>query len=255
MKNEYPLIEGFRNFMTLSGDEEARLRLLSQHRAHTKPARRDLIHEGAPPRVVYLILSGWACRHKTLADGRRQLLQFLIPGDLCDIHNEVLGEMDHSIGAVTELRYAEIPHAVVRELERDFPDLRRALWRHAMTAIAIQREWTTNLGQRSAFERLGHLFCELFLRLRAVGLTSGSSCDMPVTQTDLADATGLTSVHVNRTLQDLRKGGLIVLEHRRLTIPDLAALQESALFTPDYLHLEDRLVRRPAIDNHGLGTD
>lgn len=243
MTNDHPLVQRFRNFSVLTPDEEARLRALSNSHVRTKAARRDLIRDGERPRVVYLILSGWAARHKTLEDGRRQLLQFLVPGDLCDVHNVVLSEMDHSIGAVTELRYVEISHSAIEELERDFPNLRRALWWHSMTAIAMQREWTTNIGQRSAFERLGHLFCELFLRLRAVNLTDGASCELPVTQTDLADATGLTSVHVNRTIQDLRQSGLIRLERRRLTISDMAALQRSALFSPEYLHLGKQQMR------------
>lgn len=113
----------------------------------------------------------------------------------------------------------------------------------------MQREWTVSIGQRSALERLGHLFCELFLRLRAVGLTDGDGdgCDLPLTQNDLGEATGLTPVHVNRTLQDMRKAGLVVLEHRRLTVPDLAALQESALFSPNYLHLGIREPERPSV--------
>lgn len=251
--NDHPLVRRLRNFAPLSPEEETRLCTLGEGHLSTRQARRDLIREGERPRVVYLILSGWASRHKTLEDGRRQLLQFMLPGDLCDVHNAVLGEMDHSIGAVTDLRYAEIPHGLIEEAERDFPAIRRAFWWHSLTDIATQREWTTNIGQRSAFERLAHLFCELFLRLRAVGLTDGMSCDMPVTQVDLGGATGLTSVHVNRTLQDLRQSGLIVLERRRLTIPDLAALQRSALFSPDYLHLGRQRAARPTADPRGVG--
>lgn len=254
MRHHSPLVQRFRNFTSLTTDEEERLRSLSDERVCTKAARRDLIREGERPRVVYLVLSGWAYRHKTLEDGRRQLLQFLLPGDLCDIHNVVLSEMDHSIGAVTELRYAEIPHGRLEELERDYPNLRRAFWWHSMTAIAIQREWTTNIGQRSAVERLAHLFCELFLRLQAVGLTDGLSCALPLTQTDMADATGLTAVHVNRTLQDMRKTGLIMLEHRKLTIPDWSALQASALFAPEYLHLGNQQSPRPSANNGDLRT-
>lgn len=240
-----PLVRRFRNFTPLSVDDEARLDALTTY-PQSKGPRRDLIREGDRPHAVFLILHGWACRYKMLADGRRQLLQFLLPGDLCDVHNIVLEEMDHSIGAVTEVRYAEIAHDRLDELARDAPHLRRALWWHSMTAMAMQREWTMNIGQRCASERLGHLFCELFYRLRAVELTDGSSCDMPVTQTDLGDATGLTSVHINRTLQDLRETGLIVLKGKRLTIPDLDALRDNALFSENYLHLGRRETDRPA---------
>lgn len=127
MKDDHPLVRRFRNVAALSADEEARLRSLGESYPCRKAARRDLIREGERPRAVFLILSGWACRHKTLADGRRQLLQILLPGDLCDAYNVVLDEMDHSIGALTELRYAEVPHARLDDLERDFPNLRRAL--------------------------------------------------------------------------------------------------------------------------------
>lgn len=239
-----PLVRRFRNFTSLSADDEDRLNALTAY-PQTKAARRDLIREGDRPHSVYLILQGWACRYKMLADGRRQLLQFLLPGDLCDIHNIVLEEMDHSIGAVTELRYTEITHDRIDDIAQNAPHLRSALWWHSMTALAMQREWTLSIGQRCASERLGHLFCELFLRLRAVDLSDGSSCDMPVTQTDLGDATGLTPVHINRTLQQLRENGLIVLKNKRLTIPDLDALQNNALFSENYLHLGRRENNRP----------
>lgn len=239
-----PLARRFRNFTPLTVDDEVRLSALAAS-PQTKGPRRDLIREGDRPHAVYLILQGWACRYKMLADGRRQLLQFLLPGDLCDVHNVVLDEMDHSIGAVTEVRYTEIAHDRIDDIAQAAPHLRRALWWHSMTALAMQREWTMNIGQRCASERRGHLFCELFFRLRAVDLTDGSSCEMPVTQTDLGDATGLTPVHINRTLQQLRESGLIVLKNRRLSIPDLDALQDSALFSENYLHLGQRQTNRP----------
>jgi CRP-like cAMP-binding protein len=249
MNDEHPLVQRFRDFTALSEEDEARLRMLANNRPQMRASRRDLIREGERPQVVYLLLSGWAYRYKVLENGRRQLLQFLIPGDLCDVYNAVLSEMDHSIGALTEVRYAEISHEQIEQLERAGPHLRHALWWHSMTSIAMQREWTANIGQRSAVERLSHLFCELFLRLQAIGLTEGQSCEMPATQTDLGDATGLTSVHVNRTLQHLRESGLIILKNRTLIIPDLHALQKIALFSPNYLHLGNRGLSRPAGDD------
>ena len=237
MIDDSVLIRRFSNFCALRPEDEQRLRAVAGENVRTKAARRDLIRDGERPRVVYLVLSGWAYRHKVLEDGRRQILQFLLPGDLCDVHNVVLKQMDHSIGALTELSYAEISHQRLEEIERVSADLRQALWWHSATAIAVQREWTVNIGQRNALERLSHLFCELFLRLQVVNLTNGQSCDMPVTQADLGDAVGLTSVHVNRTVQELRERGLIVLNNRRLTIPNFAALRKAASFSDDYLHL------------------
>ena len=118
------------------------------------------------------------------------------------------------------------------------PRVTEAMWWDTLVSTSIQREWIVNLGQRDAFERVGHLLCELYLRLDGVGLTMGNSCELPLVQTDLADATGLSAVHVNRTLKELRAAGLIVLKGRMLHIPDLAALKAATMFNPNYLHLD-----------------
>jgi len=118
------------------------------------------------------------------------------------------------------------------------PRVVQALWWESLVAAATQREWAVSLGQRDATERMAHLFCELFLRLKTVGLTRGNSCDLPLTQPEMGEATGLSAVHVNRTLQELRASGLIVLRDRTLTIPNFEALAEVALFNANYLHLE-----------------
>lgn len=201
-------------------------------------ARRDIVREGDKPRAVNVVLEGWACRYKQLPDGRRQVVAYFVPGDLCDANVFILREMDHSIGAITKVRFAEIAPPDFEELMAQSPRITQALWWHELVVAAIQREWTTNVGQRSAFERIAHLFCEMFLRLQVVGLTQANSCDWPLTQTDLADATGLTPVHVNRTLQELRRQGLVELHGKRLTIPDLAALKDVSMFNPNYLHLD-----------------
>ena len=145
--------------------------------------------------------------------------------------------MDHAIGALTPVNFVEVSHDAVVQLMNDRPRVARALWWQFLVGVAVQREWTVNVGLRSALERLGHLFCELYLRLEAVGLANGYGYDFPITQTDLADATALTPVHVNRMLKELRASGLISLGGRVLTIPDFDVLQDTALFTPDYLHL------------------
>ena len=204
----------------------------------TVGARRDVVREGDEPRSVNLVLEGWACRYKQLPDGRRQIVSFFIPGDLCDSNVFILKEMDHSVGAITQTRIAEISQPDFQAMMDESPRITQALWWHELVNASVQREWTTNIGQRTAFERIAHLLCEMFVRLRSVGLTDGDSCDFPLTQVDLADATGLTAVHVNRTLQELRRDGLITLEHRRLTIPDLDRLQDVAMFNPNYLHLD-----------------
>ena len=238
--NEDALVRRIRCFTPLSTEEEQVLLRFAGERVRNIGPREDIIREGDEPRVVYLVLNGWACRYKTLEDGRRQILALLVPGDLCDINNCVLKEMDHSIAAITPVTVAQIGHDRISDAADRFPRLSRAFWWHTLTSIAIQREWTVNIGQRSAYERIGHLLCELFVRLRAVGLTRGTQCDFPLIQTEIAGATGLTSVHVNRTLQELRGEGLIALNNRILDIPDLPRLQAASLFVPDYLHLNCR---------------
>lgn len=186
---------------------------------------------------MHLILEGWAHRYKTLPDGRRQIVSFFVAGDLGDLNIYILKELDHSIGAITRLKVADISREDMDHLTENHPRVLQALWWADLVSVSIQREWALNLGQRTAYERLAHLLVELFLRLECVGLTKGASCDFPLTQNDLADATGLTAVHVNRTLQELRRAGLIVLHGRTLTIPDMEALKNAALFNENYLHL------------------
>ena len=225
-------------YAKLSQAERAQLRQLSQKNLRDIPARRDLIREGEKPRAVNFVLDGWACRYKQFPDGRRQVVSFFVPGDMCDANIFILRAMDHSIGAITKLRVAEVSAVDFENLMLQSPRIVQALWWHELVTAAIQREWTANIGQRSAYERIAHLFCELFVRLQQVGLTRDTSCDFPLTQLDLADATGLTPVHVNRTLQDLRRDGLIRLQNRELTILDLEALKAVAMFNPNYLHLD-----------------
>ena len=224
-------------FTRLSQDDLAAIDQLAKRGLRDIGARRDLLQEGDPPRVVNLILDGWACRYKTLPDGRRQIVGLFLPGDLCDMNVYLLKQMDHNIGAITALRVAEITREDFERLLARHPRLAEALFWNELVTVAIQREWTINLGQRSAYERIAHLLCETFLRLRTVGLTSDSMCPFPLTQLDIADASGLTAVHVNRTLQELRRDRLIELQSRILTIPDLEALKSAALFNDNYLHL------------------
>lgn len=224
-------------FTRLSAEDRAAIAKLSKVARVVAP-RRDLIREGEHPRYIHLMLDGWACRYKTLPDGRRQIVAFFVPGDFCDLNVYVLKAMDHSIGAVTRLSVADISREEMDKLTTDYPRVTQALWWEALVNSAIQREWTLNVGQRTAYERIAHLLVELFLRLKTVDLTSGTSCDFPLTQTDLADATGLTAVHVNRTLQELRRDKLIELDRRRLNIPNLQRLMEAAMFNPNYLHLD-----------------
>jgi CRP-like cAMP-binding protein len=224
-------------FTRLSPDDRAAIGRISKV-ARVVPPRRDLIREGEKPQFVHLMVDGWACRYKTLPDGRRQVLAFFVPGDFCDLNVHILKQMDHSLGAITRLSVADVSRDDMDSLTANHPRVAQALWWQSLVQAAIQREWTFSIGQLTAYERIAHLIVELFLRLRSVGMTQATSCDFPLTQTDLAEATGLTSVHVNRTLQELRRDGLIVLERKRLTMPDLQKLKDAAMFNQNYLHLD-----------------
>ena len=224
-------------YTRLSADDRAALARLSRNFRFVD-ARRDLVSEGDKPRFVHLVLDGWACRYKQLPDGKRQIVSLFVPGDFCDINVYILKAMDHSIGAITRLKVAMISPEEMVSLTCGRPRVTQALWWHELVTAAVQREWTLNVGQRSAYERLAHLLIELYIRLQTVGRADNGRCDFPLTQNDLADATGLTAVHVNRTLQELRRDGLIELDRKQLQILDLDRLSDVAMFNPNYLHLE-----------------
>jgi len=225
-------------YTPLTDADRSELARLCAQSIKSVPAKRDLIREGDKPRSIYVILEGWACHYRTLENGRRQIVDFAIPGDLCDLNLFILDRMDHSISAITRLKVAEVGRDDFHRIVTNFPNITTALWWVELVSKSIHREWIVNVGQRGARQRIAHLLCEMFLRLESVGLTDGFSCDFPLTQTDIAETTGLTAVHVNRTLQELRREGLIVLESRRLTIPDMLALQSAGLFNPEYLHIQ-----------------
>jgi CRP-like cAMP-binding protein len=238
----------------LTDADRAELARLTALSTRTVPPRRDLIREGDTPASIYLVIEGWACRYRTLRDGRRQIVDFVIPGDLCDLNVFILDHVDHSIGALTSLTVAQIGRDHLHRVATSSPNITTALWWQELVSKSISREWIVNIGQRSAEERVAHLLCEMFLRMESIGMSDGFSCDFPPTQTDIADATGITPVHANRTLQQLRRRGLIILQDRKLTIPDIASLQAAGLFNPEYLHLR-RLDRHTDMVRRGLRPD
>ena len=225
------------HFTALSDDDRARLRRISQP-VQSVAAHVDLIHEGDNPSDVFLIVEGFACRYKITEDGKRQIMAYLIPGDFCDLHVFVLKAMDHSIGTLSPSKVVRIPAADILSL-LEVPSLARGLMCCSLVDSAVLREWLVNLGQRAGEERLAHLFCELLLRMRAVGLTpSGDGYMLPITQNELADTMGMTGVHMNRVLQSLRRQTLIALSQKAIVIPDVDRLNAFAGFNPNYLHLE-----------------
>jgi len=209
------------------------LRIRSLH------ADEDVVREGDAPSVSCLLLDGFMHRYKVLPDGKRQILAIHTPGDMPDLQSLFLRHLDHNLAASVPSTAAFIPHEDLRAVMRSSPSIAEALWRDTLIDAAIFRAWIIGLGQRSAHGHLAHVLCEVFTRLRAVGLTQDHACRLPVTQAELGDALGLSTVHVNRTLQALRGEGLITLERGRLTILDWKGLAETAQFDPAYLHLRN----------------
>jgi CRP-like cAMP-binding protein len=233
-----PLIRRLDGFRKLSDSAAGLIRSAVRERMFKAGAGEDLACEGDRCELVRVFLSGWACRYKVLEDGRRQIVNFILPGDTCDARIYLFSRMDHSIGALTPVTYSEFDRAGFEQLISADKTIAEAFYCETLANCAIQREWTLNVGRRDALERVGHVICELFARLSLVGLADANSFAFPVTQMDLADATGLSTVHVNRTLQELRASGLITLRERQIIIHDLAGLSSMAMFTPHYLHLE-----------------
>ena len=206
-------------------------------RCRTVHSRHDIISEKDRAEKVHVITAGFAYRYKQLQTGGRQIMGFLIPGDVCDLHAWLVGNMDHGVSALGECELAVIPHQRLSDLVKQCPDLALTLWRDTMLDGAISREWIVNLGRRPAFARVSHLLCEVWYRLHELGLARDHSYDFPVTQGELADALGLSIVHVNRTLQQLRAKGLIGPQSSRIIILDWPRLQEAAEFDPTYLRV------------------
>jgi CRP-like cAMP-binding protein len=200
-------------------------------------AGADIVRQGDVPRSAFVLTHGMACRYRLLPEGKRQILTFLIPGDVFDLHAFLLEAMDHSVGTLVPIRLAPISRATVFHLYDRHPQIGAALWCNALQEEAINRERIVALGRRSAPGRVAYLLCELVWRQRAVGLAEDHAIRLPLTQVELADTLGLTGVHVNRILQRLRRDNLIALMHRRLTLLDIERLQEIAGFNQDYLHL------------------
>lgn len=231
------LIRKLENFAVLSGQEK-RVLLDAIGQIHDHGPHTDLIREGDATANVNVILSGFACRQKILPDGRRQIIGYLLPGDICDVRVFLLRRMDHTISTVSPAKVGIILYETALDLIERHPRLMRTLWWTTVVEESIAREWLINVGQRTALERLAHLFCEIFVRLRAVGLADGDSCELPVTQAELADTLALSTVHVNRTLRELRRANLISIRARSLIIHDFNSLQRMAMFDPRYLHLD-----------------
>lgn len=225
-------------FTCFSTAERQRLDALVGGRQRSYAAGDDIIADGGHAAVCHVLLSGLACRYKLMPGGDRQIMAFLVPGDLCDAEIFVLKTMDHAVGALTATTTAVIPASEMRLMLREDSSISEALWWGTMTDLGVLRERIIDHGSRDATERIAHLLYELLIRYRIVGGTSGNSFAWPITQADLADATGLTPSHVNRVLQRFRDDGVISLRSHLLTVLKPARLKTIGLFSAGYLHLD-----------------
>lgn len=207
-----------------------------KHYMREVPARRDVISEGDKPVRVHLVLEGWVARYKVLRNGVRQITAILLPGDFCDLHVTILDAMDHGMVAITNVKVALIQPEQLVEITSRSATLAQAFWWATLLDEAILRSWLVSVGRRSAEARIAHLICELHVRLSRLGLLTGGNFALPLTQQEIADVVGLTSVHVNRMLRLLRKGGLIEQRPGQMYILDIGALRRLADFDDNYLH-------------------
>ena len=208
------------------------------------PARQDLVREGDEPGPIFAILSGWACCYKLLPEGTRQITSFLMPGDCCDLHASVLDRMEHSIATLTPARVALVDRKRIEELIETRPAIRRAFrWTQLVDEDTL-RAWIVSMGRRDSARRVAHLVCELYVRALNIGLTDGDRFEMPLTQIVLADALGLTPVHVNRVIRKLRVSGVMSLSRGSLVIANAGKLALVAGFDDNYLHRRLRRTSR-----------
>jgi CRP-like cAMP-binding protein len=201
-------------------------------------AGQDLVREGNRPSVSTIVVDGFCGRYNTLRDGRRQITALHIGGDFVDLHSFLLKIMDHGVTALTDCRAVTIPHEHLERITETQPHLTRMLWLSTLIDASINRQWIVAMGRLASGAQFAHLICELRVRLGIIGQADDDGYDFPLTQTQVADVLGLSLVHVNRVVQELRREELIAWSGRRIRILDWKRLVELAEFDPRYLHLE-----------------
>lgn len=223
---------------TLMPEEEAAVRGVFSEVVETA-ADVDVVREHDRQTRSHLLLEGWAGRYITLADGRRQIVAIHVPRDFVDLHSFPLQIMDHSVATFTPCRIALAPHERLRAVTAAHPHLTRLLWLSTLIDAAILRQWLVGSGKRSALEQTAHLFCELFVRLQLTGRADGQAFAFPLSQNEVADCLGVSAVHANRVLQELRATEVLAWRGRQVEILDWPRLQALAEFDPGYLNLID----------------
>ncbi len=201
-------------------------------------AGSDMIIEGSRATRSTLVTDGYCTRYRMMEGGERQITSIHVAGDFVDLHSFLLKVMDHSVSALSNCTVVHFEHSDLETITRQYPHLTRLLWLSTLLDTAIHREWIVGLGRLSAFARLAHLICELYIRLKVIGAADDSGFVLPITQVELADALGISSVHVNRVLQEMRDEQLVVWKGARVDIVNWEKLSEAAEFDTRYLHLE-----------------
>jgi CRP-like cAMP-binding protein len=206
----------------------------------TVEADKTIIKAGSVLDRSTLLLEGIMCRFKDLKSGERQITELHVAGDFVDLHSFTLKRLDHSIMTLTPCTFATVPHDRLAKITEEHPHLTRVYWFNTNMDAAIHREWEVSLGRRTSLSKVASLLCELHIRLGIVGLSRGDEYDLPLTQTDLAECLGLTQIHVNRTLRELRIQGLVEFRGGVVRIVSMDRLIAVAEFDPSYLYLERR---------------
>jgi len=232
----HPLIRKLESIFLLSNEERQALLDLPMQVSALKEGQ-DVVREGDRPSRSFTIVSGFTCTYKMTGDGKRQIVTFGIAGDMPDLQSLHLKTLDISVVTLTPCSVGFIQHEDLWNLCMRHPRIAAAFWRECLVEGAAFREWVVNVGRREAYSRMAHVLCEMMVRLRAVGLAEDHTCDLPITQAEFADALGITTVHVNRVLQQMRADGLIETNGSRLNIPDWEKLKAAGDFDPTYLHL------------------
>jgi CRP-like cAMP-binding protein len=231
-----PLVNKLQQWRPLSVEDQEALLALPFRVIKLRP-QEYLVREGDRPSNSCLMLSGFSIRHKATGTGARQIFSVHMKGDVADLQNSLLGVADHNLQALNHVEAAIVPVEAIRDITFTRPGICWAMWYETLVDASIFREWTLNVGRRDARTRMAHMLCEFALRLERAGLGEKCNYELPMTQEQLADALGLTSVHVNRTLMTLGDDGLLTRTHRSVQINDWHKLAEIGDFDPAYLHL------------------
>ena len=221
-------------------DHEASVLRNSIGEIQTVKAGQILVRNGESVSRSTLLVDGIVARFKDLSDGQRQIMEIHLRGDFVDLHGFLLKRLDHNVGALSAVTVAYVPHEALARITAEEPHLSRMLWLSTLMDASIQREHIMSMGRRGAQARIGHLMCEICIRLEIIGLAKQHVFSLPLTQIDLADATGLTAIHVNRMLRQLREQKLLTFRQGQVQIHDWERLQALSEFDPTYLHLERR---------------